>query len=225
MVPSKLLPHRGLLLTATVTVAAGPSKVKIIEHAPLALAQGGTLLEYVSKDPDALTAALITRWSPGHSPILVARLRHIVLCKLQPPPPPRRRPRPSTPWRPRRYQTRRSPSSYTRPLAISQLLPPQLRPTWDRLRVREVVAAFWAPPNDVHAVLQTTQIPTMELIPLKFGLLAWASSGCPLEAAHVSPRRHPPLLDNKGMWPPQELRPLLECSVLPDRCVKPLHQI
>ena len=41
---------RGLLLTATVTVATGPSEVKIIEHVPPALAQGGPLLEYVSKD-------------------------------------------------------------------------------------------------------------------------------------------------------------------------------
>ena len=51
---------RGLLLTATVTVATGPLEVKITEHVPLALAQGGSLLEYVSKDPDTLTAALIT---------------------------------------------------------------------------------------------------------------------------------------------------------------------
>ena len=59
---------RGRLLTATVTVAMGPLEVKIIEHVPLALAQGGPLLEYVSKDADTLTAALIPRWSPGHSP-------------------------------------------------------------------------------------------------------------------------------------------------------------
>ena len=49
---------RGLLLTATVTVAAGPSDTKVIEHVPLSLVQGGPLLEYVSKDPEALTAAL-----------------------------------------------------------------------------------------------------------------------------------------------------------------------
>ena len=42
---------RGLLLTATVAVATGPSEVKIIKHVPLALAQSGPLLEYVSKDP------------------------------------------------------------------------------------------------------------------------------------------------------------------------------
>ena len=52
---------RGLLLMATVTVATSPSDVKVIEHVPLSLAQGGPLLEYVSKDPDALTAALVTR--------------------------------------------------------------------------------------------------------------------------------------------------------------------
>ena len=76
---------RGLLLTATVTVATGPSEVKIIEHVPLALAQGGPLLKYVSKDPDTLTAALITRWSPRHSPISAARLRHIVFRNLYSP--------------------------------------------------------------------------------------------------------------------------------------------
>ena len=69
---------RGLLLTATVTVATSPSHVKVIEHVPLSLAQGGPLLEYVSKDPDTLTAALVTRWSPGHAPISAARLRHLV---------------------------------------------------------------------------------------------------------------------------------------------------
>ena len=36
---------RGLLLTATITVAVSPSQVKVIEHVPLALAQGGPLLE------------------------------------------------------------------------------------------------------------------------------------------------------------------------------------
>ena len=59
---------------------------------------------------------------------------------------------------------------------ISQFLRPHLRPTRDRLRVREVVAALWAQPNDVHAVLQAGHIPTAELIPLKIGLLSWASS-------------------------------------------------
>ena len=73
---------RGLLVTATVTVATSPSDVKVIEHVPLSLAQGGPLLEYVSKDPDALTAALVTRWSPGHAPISAARLRHLVFRGL-----------------------------------------------------------------------------------------------------------------------------------------------
>ena len=44
---------RGLLLTATVTVAAGPSDTKGIEHVPLSLVQAGPLLEYVSKGPGA----------------------------------------------------------------------------------------------------------------------------------------------------------------------------
>ena len=73
---------RGLLLTATVTAATSASDVKVIEHVPLSLAQGGPQLEYVFKDPDALTAALVTRWSPGHAPIPVARLRSMVFRGL-----------------------------------------------------------------------------------------------------------------------------------------------
>ena len=103
---------RGLLLTATVTVATSPSEVKVIEHVSLALAQGGPLLEYVSKDPDALTAALVTRWSPGHAPISAACLRHVVFR-------PARRPRPPTPTQPRRFRTRRSLSSSRSPSASS----------------------------------------------------------------------------------------------------------
>ena len=77
---------RGLLLAATVTVATSPSEVKVMEHVPLSLAQGGLLLEYVSKDPDTLTAALVTRWSPGHAPISAVRLRHLVFRGLPRPP-------------------------------------------------------------------------------------------------------------------------------------------
>ena len=73
---------RGLLLTATVTVATSPLDVKVVEHVPLSLAQGGPLLENVSKDPDTLTAAVVTRWSPGHAPISAARLRHLVFRGL-----------------------------------------------------------------------------------------------------------------------------------------------
>ena len=35
----------------------------------------------------------------------------------------------------------------------------------------------------------------------------------------------PPALANNGMWTPEQLRPLLECSVLPIRSVELLHQI
>ena len=49
---------------------------------PLPLAPGGPLLEYVSKDPDALTAALVARWSPGHAPVSAARLRSPVFRGL-----------------------------------------------------------------------------------------------------------------------------------------------
>ena len=73
---------RGLLLTGTAAVATSPSEVKIIEHVSLAFAQGGPLLEYVSKSLDALTAAMVTRWSPGHASISAARLPHIVFRSL-----------------------------------------------------------------------------------------------------------------------------------------------
>ena len=46
------------------------------------LAQGGRLLEYVSKDPDTLPAAPVTRWSPGHAPVSAARPRHLVFRGL-----------------------------------------------------------------------------------------------------------------------------------------------
>ena len=109
----------GLLLTATVTVATSPSEVKIIEHVPLALAQGRPLLEYVSKDSDTLTAALITRWNPRHSPISAARLRHIVfrnLCSAREKAPPI-----NTLAAPeiQRYRPRRSLSNSKSPLASS----------------------------------------------------------------------------------------------------------
>ena len=76
---------RGLLLTATVTVATTPSDVKVVEHVPLSLVQGGPLL-----DPDALTAALVTRWSPGHAPVSASRLcslvfRGLYMAREQPP--------------------------------------------------------------------------------------------------------------------------------------------
>ena len=77
----------------------------------------------------------------------------------------------------------------------------------------------------MHAVLQAAQIPTAELIPLKFGLLAWASSICLVGQYTSAPVATPPPLANKGMWAPDQLRPLLECSVLPVCSVELLHQI
>ena len=88
-----------------------------------------------------------------------------------------------------------------------------------------MVAAFWALLNDVHAVLQATPVPTAELIPLKFGLLVWASSICLSGQFTSAPVASPPPLVNKGMWPPDQLRPMLECWVLPVRSVELLHQI
>ena len=108
---------------------------------------------------------------------------------------------------------------------ISQFLAPHLRPSRNRLRTREVVAAFWALPNDVHAVLQAAKIPTADLVPLKFGLLAWASSICLTGQYTMAPVATPPALANRGMWAPDQLRPLLEGSVLPIRSVELLHQV
>ena len=211
---------RGLLLTATVTVAAGPSNTKVIEHVPLSLVQGGPLLEYVSKDPEALTAALVTRWSPSHIPISASRLRSQVFKGLYTA---REQPPPIDTTTPPNIQSQKVSHKIHKP--ISQFLAPHLRPSWDRLRTREVVAAFWALPNDVHAVLQAAHIPTADLVPLKFGLLAWASSLCLTGQYTPAPVSTPPALANKGMWTPEQLRPLLECSVLPIRSVELLHQI
>ena len=211
---------RGLLLTATVTVATSPSDVKVIEHVPLSLVQGGPLLEYVSKDPDALTAAVVARWSPGHAPISAARLRSLVLRGLYTA---RKQPLAIDADAPPEIQSQKVSHKIHKP--IIRFLAPHLRPSWDRLRTRKVVAAFWALPNDVHAVLQVAQIPTAELIPLKFGLLVWASSICLAGQYTSAPVATPPPLANKGMWAPNQLRPLLECLVLPVRSVELLHQI
>ena len=211
---------RGLLLTASVTVAASPSDVKVIENAPLSLAQGGPLLEYVSKDPDALTTGPVTRWSPGHAPISDARLRSLLirgLCTA------REKPPAIDADAPPEIQSQKVSHKIHKP--ISQFLAPHVTPSWDRLRTREVVAAFWALPNAVHAVLQAAQIPTAELVPLKVGLPAWASSVCLAGQYTPVPVATPPPLANKGMWAPDQLRPLLECSVLSVHNVELLHQI
>ena len=188
---------RGLLLTATVTVAAGPSDTKVIEHVPLSLVQGGPLLEFVSKDPEALTAALVTRWSPSHVPISASRLRNQVFKGLYTA---REQPPPIDTTAPPDIQSQKVSHKIHKP--ISRFLAPHLRPSWDRLRTREVVAAFWALPNDVHAVLQAAHIPTADLVPLKFGLLAWASSVCLTGLYTPAPVPTPPALTNKGMWTP-----------------------
>ena len=138
---------RGLLLTATVTVATSPSDVKVIEHVPLSLVQGGPLLEYVSTDPEALTAALVTRWSPGHAPISASRLRSLVFRGLYTA---REQPPAIDTVTPPEIQSQKVSHKIHKP--INQFLAPHLRPSWDRLRTREVVVAFWALPNDVHAV-------------------------------------------------------------------------
>ena len=211
---------RGLLLTATVTVATSPPDVKVIEHVPLSLAKGGPLLEYVSKDPDALTAALDTRWSPGHAPISASRLRSLVFQGLYTA---REKPPAIEADVPPEIQSQKVSHKIHKP--ISQFVAPHLLPSWDRLRTRAVVAAFWVLPNDVHAVPQTAQIPTAELMPLKFSLLVWASSICLARQYTWAPVANPPSLANKGMWAPDQLRMLLECSVLPVRSGELLHQI
>ena len=114
---------RGLLLTATVTVATSPSDVKVIEHVPLSLAQGSPLLEYVSKDPDALTAALVTRWSPGHAPVSAARLRYLVFRGL--------------------YTAREKPP------AIDADVPPNIPSQKVSHKVHKPISQFLAPPQAV----------------------------------------------------------------------------
>ena len=184
------------------------------------MAQGGPLLEYVFKDPDPLNAALATRWSPGHAPISAARLRSMVFRGLY-------TAREKSPAidadAPPEIQSQKVSHKIHKP--ISQFLAPHLRPSWDRLRTREVVAAFWALPNDVHEVLLAAQVPRAELVPLKFILLAWASSMCPAGQYTSAPVATPPPLANKGMWAPDQLRLLPECSLLPVRSVELLHQI
>ena len=211
---------RGLLLTATVTVATSPFDVKVFEHVPLSLVQGGWLLKYVSKDPESLTAALLTRWSPGHAPVSASRLRSLVFKGLYTA---REQPPAIDTDAPPEIQSPKLCHMIHKP--ISQFLAPHLRPLWGRLRTREMVAAFWALPNDIHAVLQTAHIPTAELVPLKFGLLAWASSVCLTGQYTPAPIATPPPLANKSMCTPDQLRPLLECSVLPVRNGELLHQI
>ena len=207
----------GLLLTATVTVAAGPSDTNVIKYVPLSLVQPGQLLEYVSK---ALTKTLVTRWSPSHVLISASRLRTRVfkgLYTAQEPPPP------FDTTAPPDIQSQKVSQRIHKP--ISQFLAPHLRPSWDRLRTREMVAAFWALPNDVHVFLQAAHIPTADLVPMKFGLLAWASSVCLTGQYTPAPVPTPPALANKGMWAPEQLRLLLKCSVLPICSVELLHQI
>ena len=61
--------------------------------------------------------------------------------------------------------------------------------------------------------------------PLNFSLPAWASSICLTGQYTSAPVANPPPLANKGMWAPDQLRPPLECSVLPVRSVELLHHI
>ena len=124
----------------------------------MALAQGGPQLEYVSNDPGILTDALITKWSPGHSPISAARLRHILFRNLYSP---REKAPPTNTLAALEIQNQKVSFKLQEP--ISQFLPPHLRRTWDRLWVREVVAALWALPNGVHAVLQPVAWPLWHL--------------------------------------------------------------
>ena len=98
--------------------------------------------------PDALTAALVMRWSPGHAPISAARLRSLVFRGLYTA---REKPPAIEADVPPEIQSQKVSHKIHKP--ISQFLAPHLRPSSDRLRTREVVAAFWALPNDVHAVL------------------------------------------------------------------------
>ena len=203
---------RGPMLTATATFAASGADVRIVEHIPLALVQGGPLLEYVSKDPSSATSSLVTRWSPSHAPISLTRLRHLTPEQMYHPK--EKAPSPDADTAPDMQNQK---VTHTLQKSISQSLPEHLRPMWDRLKVREVVSAFWAIPNDVHNVLQAAHIPTIELIPLKHHLLVWASSVCltgQLTAAPVVCPPPPPPTNQQGTLvarpappPPRMFRP------------------
>ena len=126
---------RGLMLTATATVTANGADVRVFEHIPLALVQGGPLLEYVSKDLGSATSGPVTRWSPSHAPISPTLLTYLTLNQMYHP-----------------KEKALSPDADTAPdmqnpkvthqlqKPISQSLPEHLRPTWDRLKVREVLS-------------------------------------------------------------------------------------
>ena len=60
---------RGLVLTTTVTVATGAADVRIADYAPVALPQGGALLQYVSHHPIAITTSLGTQWNRSHATV------------------------------------------------------------------------------------------------------------------------------------------------------------
>ena len=139
---------RGLLQTANITGATGTSDVRIVEHVPLALAQGGPLVDYISRDPNAITTSLVTRWNPNHAPISPLRLRQAMLRTMY-----TAREKAPFPEADVAPEMQNQKVTYKVQKPISQFLAAHLRPTWDRLRVREVVAAFWGLPNDVHAAL------------------------------------------------------------------------
>ena len=136
---------RGLLLTATAAVAVEGEDVQVLEHIPVALVQGGAVLEYVSSYPSSATASVVTRWSPNHAPISPARLWYLTLKEMYHPK--RKAPSPDTDTAPGMMNHK---VRFKLQKPISQSPPEHPRPTWDRSKVQEVVPAFWTLPNDVH---------------------------------------------------------------------------
>ena len=80
------------------------------------------------------------------------------------------------------------------------------------------MAAFLGLANKVHAALQVL---AAELIPLKFGLLAWAAS-MSLSGQLTTPLR---AATQQGTLAPKQLQPMLESSILVVRNAEVLHLI
>ena len=201
---------RGLLLTATVTVAVSPSQVKVIEHVPLALAQGSPLPEYVSKDPNGQGRGLATG-ADVNCPERQTEEAHA------------RRPDIS------------GMSSAFRiwaacRTACTSLGSAQKAATTSRVRRRSLVGLRWGLVRDlftvdfrVHIGVDGPSVLAGRVEALEFQV---AEAGCGDGGVPRAPSRdHGGGEGNKRMWAPDQVRPLLDCSVLPVCSVELLHQI
>ena len=132
---------------------------------------------------------------------------------------------PSTPSRLRKSKVRRSPTRFTSPSASSW--PPISDYHGTAFGPARWLRPFGRCPMTCMQSCKQPRSQRADLVPLKLGLLAWASSvsliGQYTPAPVATPP--PPPLAHKGIWTHDQLRPLLECSVLPVRSGELLHQI